>query len=273
MLAIFRDSTVRTITDTKGVVWFSAYDVAQAVGYTNAEKAVTDHCDDRVKLSNLRVSDSDTELYEMFGNNWGAGNMITEPMIYKMLMKGRAPLATAFVDWIAHDLLPTLRKQGEYTKADMQVAGQALQAASISGTDFATELASLREQLALAQQEAQEAQAKLQNTDFQIKLSKDMNKAEFTDWRLRFEPLRCSYLGVPDKWGNTYTPKAAVAALGDYVDEALDLIRTALQFRPALVFALKQSGITIEVAYKVADNMQRYARNQRKQEEAEGGAV
>ena len=281
MLAIFRDSTVRTVTDTKGVVWFSAYDVAQAVGYTNAEKAVTDHCDERVKLANIGASISNEELADMFSNNnWGIVNMINEPMIYKMLMKGRAPLATAFVDWIAHDLLPTLRKHGEYTKADMQVAGQALQAASISGTDFATELASLREQLALAQQEAQEqaqlaheAQRKLQNTDFQIKLSKDRNIADLTDWRLRFEPLRCSYLGVPDKLGNTYKPKEAVAALGDYVDEALDLIRTTLQFRPALVFALKQSGITIEVAYKVADNLERYARNQRKQEEAEGGAV
>ena len=134
--------------------------------------------------------------------------------------------------------------------------------------------------LALAQQEAQaqaqlahEAQAKLQNTDFQIKLSKDMNKAEFTDWRHRFEPLLCVYEKRANKWGVTYTPNDAVKALGDYVDEALDLIRTTLQFRPALVFALRQSGITSEVAYKVADNLERYARNQRKQEEAEGGAV
>ena len=134
--------------------------------------------------------------------------------------------------------------------------------------------------LALAQQEAQaqaqiahEAQAKLQNTDFQIKLSKDMNKSQLTDWKHRFEPLRCSYLGVPNRWDVKYTPKEAVAALGDYVDEALDLIRTALQLRPALVFALKQNGIPIEVAYKVADLLERYARNQRKKEEAEGGAV
>ncbi len=134
--------------------------------------------------------------------------------------------------------------------------------------------------LALAQQEAQaqaqiahEAQRKLQNTDFQIKLSKDRNIADLTDWRNRFEPLRCSYLGVPNRWGVKYTPKDAVAALGDYVDAALDLIRTALQLRPALVFALKQNGIPIEVAYKVADDLERYARNQRKKEEAEGGAV
>ena len=137
-----------------------------------------------------------------------------------------------------------------------------------------------KEALALAQQEAQaqaqlahEAQAKLQNTVFQISVSKDMNKAELTDWKHRFEPLRCAHGGRADRWGEKHTPKMAVAALGDYVDEALDLIRTALQFRPALVFALKQSGIGIEVAYKVADNMQRYARTQRKQEEAEGGAV
>ena len=260
MLAIFRESTVRTVTDTNGVVWFSAYDVAQAVGYANANKAVIDNCDERVKLTDIEASISKEELAGMFSNSWSVVNMITEPMIYKMLMKGRAPLATAFVDWIAHDLLPALRKHGEYTKADMQVAGQALQAASISGTDFATEIASLKASLALAQQEAHDAQRKLQNTVFQINGSITDNRCTVTDWRNRFEPLLCVYEKRANKWGVTYTPSDAVKALGDYAYEAQRLIRTALDIRPALVFALSQKGMDKELAYKVADELERYAR-------------
>lgn len=130
----------------------------------------------------------------------------------------------------------------------------------------------LKEQLALAQQEAQEAQRKLGNTVFQINGSVTHNKCGMTDWRHRFEPLRCVYEGVTDRWGNRYTPKDAVAALGNYVDEAQQLISLALDLQPALVFALKQNGITIEIAYKVANDLRRYARKQQ-QEAAEGGAV
>ncbi len=133
--------------------------------------------------------------------------------------------------------------------------------------------------LALAQQEAQaqallahEVGEKLRNTVFQINGSVTHNKCGMTDWKHRFTPLRCVHEGVTDRWGNRYTPKEAVAALGDYVDEAQQLISLALDLQPALVFALKQNGITIEVAYKVANDLRRYARKQQK-EAVEGGAV
>lgn len=133
--------------------------------------------------------------------------------------------------------------------------------------------------LALAQQEAQaqaqiaqEAKGKLRNTVFQINGSVTQNRCSMTDWRHRFTPLRCAYLGEADRWGNRYTPKEAVKALGDYVDEAQQLISMALDLQPALVFALKQNGIGREVACKVANDLQRYARKQQK-EAVEGGAV
>lgn len=261
-------SPVRVVTDHLDNNFYVANDVAAALGYTNIEKAISDNCKKTMPLSSLPI-EHNISRQDIRSN----ANMITEADMYRLIFSSRLASAELFQDWVFNDVLPSLRKQGEYTKSDMQVAQAAMQAASSGGTDFETEIASLKASLALARQEAHEAQAKLQNTVFQISVSKDVNKAEYTDWRLRFEPLRCAHGGRADRWGEKHTPKMAVAALGDYVDEALDLIRTALQFRPALVFALKQSGIGIEVAYKVADNMQRYARKQRKQEEAEGGAV
>lgn len=46
----------------------------------------------------------------------GPQNMCTinEPGLYKLIMRSNKPIAQKFQDWICEDLLPTLRKKGEY---------------------------------------------------------------------------------------------------------------------------------------------------------------
>ena len=274
----FSNQAVRVLS-VEGVPYFVAKDVADTLNYTDHKTAIELHCKSSVTARDLGASPENLPKDFIESRNIGQTKLISERDMYALVFGSHKSEAELFKDWVFEDVLPSLRKKGEYTKADMQVAGQALQAASISGTDFATELASLREQLALAQQEAQaqaqlahEAQRKLQNTVFQINGSVTQNRCSMTDWRHRFTPLRCVYDGVTDRWGNRYTPKEAVAALGDYVDEAQQLISLALDFHPALAFALKQNGITSEVAYKVTNDLMRYARKQQ-QEAVEGGAV
>ena len=123
--------------------------------------------------------------------------------------------------------------------------------------------------LALAQQEAQaqaqiaqEAQRKLGRTVFEITLRRNENKATLTDWKHRFEPLRCVYEGVPDKWGTKYTPKEAVSALAPYADAAMDMIGLALQVKPALYHALSQSGMGREQAIEVVKAFNSYVKKE-----------
>ena len=123
--------------------------------------------------------------------------------------------------------------------------------------------------LALAQQEAQaqaqlaqEAQRKLGRTVFEITLRRNENKATLTDWKHRFEPLRCAWLGEADRWGTKYTPKDAVAALAPYSEAAQGLISLALQVKPALYHALSQSGLSREEAIKVVETFSSYVKKE-----------
>lgn len=269
----FSKQAVRVLS-VEGVPYFVAKDVADTLNYADHKKAIELHCKSSVTARDLGVSNEILPTGFIEARNISQTKLISERDMYALVFSSHKSEAELFKDWVFEDVLPSLRKHGEYTKADMQVAGQALQAASISGTDFATELASLREQLAIAQQEAQaqaqiaqeqaqiahDAQRKLQNTVFQINGSITDNRCTVTDWRNRFEPLLCVYEKRANKWGVTFTPSDAVKALGDYAYEAQRLIRTALDLRPALVFALSQKGMDKELAYKVADELERYAR-------------
>lgn len=258
------DSKVRTLTDHAGNNYYAAQDLAIALGYSNVEKAISDHCKHQTPLNKLDINHAVPDSVMRYNTN-----MITDADMNRLIFASRLSTAELYKDWVFEDVLPSLRKKGEYTKADMQVAGQALQAASISGTDFATELAALRGQLAIAQQEAQaqaqiaqEAQRKLGRTVFEITLRRNENKATLSDWKHRFEPLRCAWLGEADRWGTRYTPKDAVAALAPYAEAAQQMIGLALQVKPALYHALSQSGLSREEAIKVVETFSSYVKKE-----------
>lgn len=116
--------------------------------------------------------------------------------------------------------------------------------------------------LALAQQEAQEAKRKLGRTVFEITLRRNENKATLSDWKHRFEPLRCAYLGEADRWGTRYTPKDAVQALAPYAEAAQQMIGLALQVKPALYHALAQSGMSREEAMQVVATFSSYVKKE-----------
>ena len=257
---------VRALTNHLDNNYYVANDVAAALGYANIEKAISDHCKKPVTLSDLHI-DHNVDYHDIRPN----ANMITDADMNRLIFASRLASAEVYKDWVFEDVLPRLRKKGEYTKADMQVAVRAMSQVSAGdgSTDFATELASLREQLALAQQEAQaqaqiaqEAQRKLSRTVFEITLRRNENKATLTDWRHRFEPLRCAWLGETDRWGTKYTPKDAVAALAPYADAAQAMIGLALQVKPALYNALSQNGMGREQAIEVVKAFNSYVKKE-----------
>ena len=264
----FSNQSVRVLS-VEGVPYFVAKDVADSLNYTDHKTAIELHCKSSVTAKDLGAYPENLPKGFIESRNIGQTKLISERDMYALVFGSHKSEAELFKDWVFEDVLPSLRKKGEYTKADMQVAGQALQAASTSGTDFATELASLREQLALAQQEAQaqaqlaqEAQRKLGRTVFEITLRRNENKATLSDWKHRFEPLRCAWLGEADRWGTRYTPKEAVAALAPYAEAAQGLISLALQVKPALYHALSQSGLSREEAIKVVETFSSYVKKE-----------
>ena len=260
------NAKVRTLTDHDGNNYYAAQDLAVALGYINVEKAISDHCKHQTPLNKLDINHAVPDSVLRYNTN-----MITDADMNRLIFASRLATAEVYKDWVFEDVLPSLRRKGEYTKADMQVAARAMAQVSAGdgSTDFATEIASLKAELALAQQEAQaqaqiaqEAQRKLGRTIFEITLRRNENKATLSDWKHRFEPLRCVYEGVPDKWGTKYNPKEAVAALAPYAEAAQDMIGLALQVKPALYHALSQSGMGREQAIEVVKAFNSYVKKE-----------
>lgn len=78
------------------------------------------------------------------------GDLIPEPLVYKLAFKASNEVAEAFQDWLAIEVLPSIRKQGAY------MTGKILEQA-VTNPDFAigllTKLKEEKEKLAAAQQQ------------------------------------------------------------------------------------------------------------------------
>ncbi len=93
---------VRTTTDENGRILFCGKDVATALGYKEPAKAIREHC--------KGVSEIDTPT------NGGIQAMkyITEGDVYRLTFSSKLPSAEKFTDWVADEILPTIRKHGAY---------------------------------------------------------------------------------------------------------------------------------------------------------------
>lgn len=87
-----------------GESWLVGKDVAERLGYQNPSKALADHVDDEDKLNNESLSS--------LGQR--GGWLINESGLYSLVLSSKLPQAKAFRHWVTHDVLPALRKTGEY---------------------------------------------------------------------------------------------------------------------------------------------------------------
>lgn len=104
LATVFADTnvSVRTVLDTVGDVWFSCTDVAKAVGYENAQNAVSTLMLDRKNLSEISTPQSlgRLDFQAIFGNNWKAAKVINLEMLNDFLMDSGKPAAKAFRKWV-----------------------------------------------------------------------------------------------------------------------------------------------------------------------------
>jgi anti-repressor protein len=95
---------IRALRDEQGDPWFVAKDVCDALGIRS----------DTVRL----ILDPD-DISNINPNSIGVAGgrsplIISEPGLYGLVMKSRKPEAKAFQRWVTHDVLPTIRKKGQY---------------------------------------------------------------------------------------------------------------------------------------------------------------
>lgn len=100
----FRGASLRTLTDEAGEPWFVAKNACDILGIdTNHLRGALD--DD--EITNLRNS-------EVWNQPGRAPLIISEPGLYKLIMRSRKPEAKEFRRWVTHEVLPSIRRHGAY---------------------------------------------------------------------------------------------------------------------------------------------------------------
>ncbi|MEY2340928.1 Bro-N domain-containing protein [Acidithiobacillus sp. IBUN Pt1247-S3] len=98
----FHSLEVRTL-ERDGQIWFVASDVAQALGYREAER-LTRWLDDDEK---------GTHIVGTLGGDQTV-TILSESGLYHALLKSRRPEAKPFRRWVTQEVLPAIRQQGGY---------------------------------------------------------------------------------------------------------------------------------------------------------------
>lgn len=94
---------VRTIS-INNEPWFVGKDVAEALGYSNASKALADHVNKEDK--------GVTKCYTLGGTQ--EMTVINESGLYSLILGSHLPNAQKFQRWVTSEVLPSIRKHGAY---------------------------------------------------------------------------------------------------------------------------------------------------------------
>ena len=100
---VFQNHQVRVMVQENGT-WFCIVDccrILQIVNNRNLHAALDDD-----EKSTVQISDT---------ANGHALSFVSEPGLYKLIMRSRKPEARAFQRWVTHEVLPQIRRTGGYS--------------------------------------------------------------------------------------------------------------------------------------------------------------
>lgn len=96
---------VRTM-GINGEPWFVGKDVAAALGYERATKAISDRVD-KEDIDEIPIQDSIGRMQKT--------PIINESGVYALIFGSKLPNAKKFKHWVTSEVLPTIRKTGSYS--------------------------------------------------------------------------------------------------------------------------------------------------------------
>lgn len=106
----FQSSAVRVITDPNQEYWFCGVDVCNILGYENSRTTIQKHC--KQGGVSKRYTPTQSGEQEMI--------FINEPNLYRLIIKSRKPEAEPFEAWVFEEVLPQIRKTGQYSQNNQQ---------------------------------------------------------------------------------------------------------------------------------------------------------
>ena len=105
---------INTIT-VNGAIYFKAKDVATALDYANTKQAIIKNVDeeDKAILEDLLVSSRGLSERPL-DHNEKQSIYINESGLYSLILKSKKAEAKVFKRWVTSEVLPSIRKTGEY---------------------------------------------------------------------------------------------------------------------------------------------------------------
>lgn len=100
----FKGAALRALTDENGEPWFVLKDCMSILDLGNPTETVKMFDDD--EFSTTEVIDSIGRRQQTY--------IISEPGLYRLVMRSRKPEAKEFQRWVTHEVLPQIRKTGGY---------------------------------------------------------------------------------------------------------------------------------------------------------------
>ena len=100
----FKGASLRTLTDEAGEPWFVLKDCMSILDLGNPTETVKMFDED--EFSTAEVIDSIGRRQQAY--------IISEPGLYRLVMRSRKPEAREFQRWVTHEVLPQIRKTGGY---------------------------------------------------------------------------------------------------------------------------------------------------------------
>lgn len=122
-LMIFEGHDVE-VFELNGQVLFNPYHVGECLELGNsAVKMAIAKMNEKqvVKLTNSKVNKVDFRKLHNTGENF-----LTESGVYKLVFKSHKPNAEAFMNWIADEVLPSIRKNGGYIEGQENLSDEEL---------------------------------------------------------------------------------------------------------------------------------------------------
>ena len=115
IMQVFNYENVNQITTIKinDEVYFKAFDVANALGYINKQQAIRLHVDDEDVKNFNEIETANFKPSEKIANNT---KFINESGVYSLILRSNLPSAKQFKRWITNEVLPSIRKTGQYKK-------------------------------------------------------------------------------------------------------------------------------------------------------------
>ncbi len=149
----FKGASLRTLTDEEGEPWFVLKDCMSILDLGNPTETVKMF--DKDEFSTTEVIDSIGRRQQTY--------IISEPGLYRLVMKSRKPEAKEFQRWVTHEVLPQIRKTGGYIAASESDSDEDIMARAVL----------------VAQKTIERKNQQLQAKDTQIKMLEP--KARFAD--------------------------------------------------------------------------------------------